>query len=418
MNMMLEQKAIFRKTRSIFILSRLFNTPFWTIYNMLFIILYKELHATPFQITSIIVLKPMTSLISPYWSSWIEKRQDRLVSNIVWANILKYIPFLFFPWFQNVWWCIFSFGFYMFLLRGANPAWMEIIKLNIQGKSRERVFAIGSTIDYLGSAVLPIAFAWVLDDHSGSWTWVFFFAACIGILSTLPLIYIPLNAEATSDNKPLFGVKNTIIRPWKSSWTLIKERPDFRRFQVGFMLGGAALMMMHTILPVYFVDVLELTYKEIMFAIALCKGIGFALSSPFWVNLFHKINIFLFCSIVTVFAGLFPVFLFCGYFHISAPYIAYIIYGIMQAGSELSWNMSGPYFAKDLDSSTYSSLNVLTVGLRGCVAPVAATLIGSLTNATTVMVIAFILCAIATERMRSYGQKYSRGLAQQNLSRS
>lgn len=404
----MKYKDFFRKTRSIFLWSRFLNTPFYTIYSMLFIILYKELHATPFQITTLIVLKPLASLFSPYWSAWIEKRQDRLIPNLVWANILKYVPFLCFPWFQNVWWCIFSFGFYIIFLRGVTPAWMEIIKLNIQGKSRERVFAVGSTIDYLGSAVLPIAFGWILDDYAGSWSWIFFTTACIGILSTFLLAYIPLNSEASPALiKSSFSFKNSIVKPWKTSWALIKKRPDFGRFQVGFMLGASALMMIHSVLPVYFVDVLDLSYKEIMFAIALCKGVGFALSSPFWVKLFHKMNIYSFCSLVTFCAALFPVILFCGYFHSLAPYLAYIIYGTMQAGSELSWNLSGPYFAKNQDSSSYTSLNVLTVGIRGCIAPVLGSVIGFLTNAPTVMVIAFLLCALATERMRKYGKGYS-----------
>jgi len=396
----------FIKTRSIFLWSHFLNTPFYTIYNMLSIILYKELHATPFQITAIIVLKPLTSLFSPYWSAWIEKRQDRLVSNISWANILKYVPFLFFPWVQNVWWCIFSFGLYMFFLRGVKPAWMEVIKLNIQGKSRERVFAIGSTIDYLGGAVLPISFAWILDDYAGSWCWLFFSTACVGILSTLLLISIPLNKGVYSPSTSSFNLKKSVFKPWRSSCQLIKEYPDFGRFQIGFMYAGTALMMIHATLPVYFVDSLHLSYKGIAFAIALCKGVSFALSSPFWVKLFHKVNIYYFCSIVTFFTALFPVFLLCGYFHISAPYIAYIIYGTMQAGSELSWNMSGPYFAGDRDSSPYTSLNVLAAGLRGCIAPVLGTLVLSLTNSMTVMCIAFLLCIIATERMRNYSKKY------------
>lgn len=402
----MDYKYFFKKTRSIFLWSRLLNVPFWTIYNMLFIILYKELNATSLQVTAMIILKPLASLFSPYWSTWVERRQDRLVANIVWANILKYVPFLCFPWFQNIWLFILSFGIYMALSRGVIPAWMEIIKLNIQGKSRERIFAIGSTIGYLGSAVLPISFGWILDDYSGSWRWIFFSTACIGILSTLFLMYIPINIGTYSKNKAPINLKKAIIKPWKSSWNLLKERPDFGKFQVGFMLGASALMMIHTVLPRFFVDALDLSYTKIMFAIAVCKGVGFTISSPFWVKFFHKINIYAFCSIVTGFAALFPVFLFCGYFHTLAPYGAYIIYGIMQAGSELSWNMSGPYFARHLDSSTYSTLNVLTVGIRGCIAPVLGSLICFFTNAPTVMATAFILCILATERMRSYGKKY------------
>lgn len=396
----------FKKTRSIFLWSRLLNTPFYTIIScLLFIIIYRELHATPFQVATIIVLKPMASLFSPYWSVWIEKRQDRLVANIVWANILKYVPFLCFPWFQNVWWCIFSFGFYMIFLRGVVPAWMEIIKLNIQGKAREKVFAIGSNIDYLGSAILPIAFGSLMDRSPTIWPWLFFGAACIGILSTLLLACLPLQVESMP--RESFNMKQSFYRPWQSSWNLAKSRPDFAKFQVGFMLGASALMMLHTALPKYFVTTLNLSYQEIMFAIAMCKGIGFAISSPFWVKLFHKINIFYLSAWVTLFAALFPVVLFCGYFNAFAPYFAYIIYGIMQAGSELSWNMSGPVFAREQESSPFTSLNILAAGIRGCIAPIIGSVIGAQFGASTVMCIAFIMCIFATERMRVYGKQHS-----------
>ena len=169
---MIEEKQtgnFLAKTRSAFLWTRLLNIPFWVIFNMLPIILYKDLHATPFQITAIIALKPIASLFSPYWSISVSQRQDRLVSNLVWANILKFLPFLFFPWLDNPWLFVLAFGFYMMFVRGVIPSWMEIIKLNIQGTAREKVFAFGSAMDYVISAILPLAFGWVLDDYHNSW---------------------------------------------------------------------------------------------------------------------------------------------------------------------------------------------------------------------------------------------------------
>jgi hypothetical protein len=46
-------------------------------------------------------------------------------------------------------------------------------------------------------------------------------------------------------------------------------------------------------------------------------------------------------------------------------YAAYL-YGAMQGGSELSWKLSGPIFAKDKHSTPFSSLNLVLVGARGC----------------------------------------------------
>jgi hypothetical protein len=77
-------------------------------------------------------------------------------------------------------------------------------------------------------------------------------------------------------------------------------------------------------------------------------------------------------------------------------FFAYIIYGVMQAGSELSWHLSGPVFSGTEDSSPYSSVNVLSAGLRGCVAPCIGALLCSYSNAVIVLMIGGILCLLAS----------------------
>ena len=98
-----------QNTRVAFMWTSILNTPFWAIFNMLPFILYKDLHATPLQITAIIILKPAVSLIAIYWSALIEKRKDRLLSNLIWARILSHLPFFFFPFVRQ------SLVFYFFL---------------------------------------------------------------------------------------------------------------------------------------------------------------------------------------------------------------------------------------------------------------------------------------------------------------
>lgn len=207
----LNKKADFlEKTRSAFLWTRLLNIPFWAIFNMLVIILYKDLHATPLQITAFVAIKPIASLFSPYWSLSIYQRPDRLVSNLVWANIFKFFPFLCFPWLTNNWLFVLAFGCYMLFARAVIPAWMEVIKLNIKGTAKERIFALGSAMDYLGSAILPLAFGWLLDDYEGSWRWIFFGAAVVGIISTLFLFRIPVELIEMPNitNPPRLIVKN------------------------------------------------------------------------------------------------------------------------------------------------------------------------------------------------------------------
>lgn len=82
-----------QRTRAAFLWTWICNTPFWAMYNMLPFILYKDLHATPVQVTVIIALKPLVSIFSMYWSAWIEKRKDRLIPNVIAAGIIGHLPF-------------------------------------------------------------------------------------------------------------------------------------------------------------------------------------------------------------------------------------------------------------------------------------------------------------------------------------
>lgn len=401
---------IYQWTRSAFIWSHVLGVPFWGLANLLSIILYKDMHISGLQITAILALKPMSALLAPYWSQVIYQRPDRMVSNLVWSHLLRYLPFLFIPWIQSPWVMIFAFGFYMMLYRGAIPAWMEIFKRNVPALTRERVVAYGSTIDFCGAAISPFLLGFFLDHYEHAWQWLFPPMALLGLASTWFVWKIPkpmMPQEGVSIPVPgpaRFGAIcwNYLVKPWKHSWHLLRERSDFTRFQVGFMLGGAGLMIYQPALPYFFVDTLDLSYTKMLLAVTLCKGIGFAAAAPFWTRLFGQWDIFRFTGLVTALAAAFPIVLLGAKSEIAFLYGAYALYGIMQAGSELSWHMSGPAFALEKESSVYSATNVFTVGLRGCVAPLLGSLLYAATNASVVMLVGCILCLLATRYLAAY----------------
>lgn len=396
-----------KATQARYVLMHLLSFPFWGLLYLLPVILYKDLNASPFQIATIIALKPMVSLFSPYWSQLVHGKQHRLIPNLYWANLIKFTPFLFTPFIQSSWYFIISFGVFMMLSRGTIPAWMEILQNNLPEKLRNKTAAIGSTIDYFGTALLPILFGWSLDNVPGSWRWFFLATAILGVFSTICIYKIPnqfKSPQKTKDRKPLHF---HLLSPWRNFTSLLSQRPDFFRFQVGFFLGGAGLMIIQPILPKYFVDTLNLSYTGMLAAIAACKGIGFTLSTPLWVRRFNHSNIFPFCSSVTAFATLFPILLIGAKTYGLLVYGAYFIYGIMQGGSELSWKMSGPIFANTSDSAPFSSVNVLTVGIRGIILPYLGSLLFFATNNVfLLLMIGGTFSLLATWAMYSYGRKY------------
>ncbi len=394
-------------TSMAYVISRILSFPFWGIFYLLPVILYKDLHATPFQIATLLAIKPVAALLSPYWSQRVHAMRERLIPNLIVGNILKFTPFLFFPFINNPWFYIFAVGFNMFICRGTIPAWMEILKIKVPSERRSKVCALASTIDYLGVALLPLFIGGLLDNISESWRWLFPIAAIIGILSSWPIKKIKI--EPSQEKKePIREKKLThLINPWKSGWKILKERPDFAKFQWGFFLGGAGLMIFQPVLPRYLNDVLHLSYSDVLTAIGALKGIGFALSSPLWVKFFNRSRIFVLCSFVTLAATIFPLLLIFAHSSSSIIYIAYLAYGVMQGGSELSWKMSGPVFSKEEDSAPYSSVNILAVGVRGIIFPyLGSFLLLKSGSPTFVLLCGMVLCLFATLSLSLNGRTY------------
>lgn len=394
------------RTKAAFIWTRILNTPFWALFMMLKFILCKDLHASELQVTVFIILGPLVSILSVYWSSAINKRRDRLLSNVIVANILKHIPFLFFPFVDNPWFFVFAAAVFTMFHRSSVPAWMEILKLNLPKHSREQIFSHGTTIAFLGDGIFCFLLGWLLDGYHESWRWIFPITAIISALSVYFQTRIPILLSLKEVPEEKVSFKTKALAPWKNAWQIVSLRPDFVNFQIGFMvLGGGGLMIMQPALPTFFMDILHLSYRELAIALTLCKGIGCALTSSAWARWINKVDIYRFSSLVTIIGCLFPICLVASQFHLAWLYLAYGVYGVMQAGSELGWNMSGPIFSKEEESSAYSSCNVLLVGLRGAIFPALGGALVVIFNPSAVILFGGFLCFLATFKLLAESKK-------------
>lgn len=402
-----------QRTRAAFIWTSLLGVPFWAIYAVLLFILYKDLHATPLQITTFIILKPLVSIFSIYWSAQVNKRRDRLRANVMWAGLLAPFPFLFLPFIDSPWFIIFASALYMMFVRGVYPAWMEILKINLPEGMRQSVVSTGTTISFVGGGILSLWISYLMDGHVEIWRWIFPLAAAVSILSVFfqyRLVIHPVvlaEAPQAAQPHPSTSIFSEVVKPWKNVWDLLSTRPDFRRFHFGYMLGGFGLVIVQPALPVFFIDVLNLSYTELTTAITLCKGIAFALTSAAWAKWLRQVSIYQFSSFVALLVSIFPLLLVLAQWQLVWAFVAYLVYGMMQSGSELSWHLAGPMFAKGEDSSTYSSVNLVVVGLRGCVAPLLGSMLVAAYSPVTVLLIGGVLSFVASWRLYSYHKQYA-----------
>ncbi len=406
-----EPKDIIAQTRMAFIWTRLLGVPFWGMLSLFPVILYKEMHITPWQINIISTLKPMSALFALYCGQSLYLHSNRLISHLVKANILRYLPFLFFPWIHSAWLMIGAFGLYMTFYRGGVPAWMETVKSNLPEKERERLTAFCSTLDYAGIATLPFLLGLVLDNYDHSWRLLFPLTASLGLMATFFLrriptpFSIPEQPEKSVPDSPsrFCELGKKLLIPWKGSWQLIKDDRSFFKFQVGFMLGGSGLMIIQPVLPLFFIDILNLSYTKMLIALTLFKGAGFISAMPLWVRLFRRWNIYHLSGLVTLLSALFPLMLLCSRSYTLLLYFAYGLYGTMQAGSDLTWHLSGPIFAKEKNSTIFSGTNVLAVGIRGCIIPPLGAFLYGTTSSVVVMLLGSLLSLFAFQYLLKCG---------------
>lgn len=395
----MEKLNYFKHTQWMFVGSKLLISPLDAMFGLLAFIFYKDLNATPLQLTLLVASKPLVALFAFYGNLVIKGNTSRLKSFLITTSLLGFIPCFFFPFMYNVWFFLLANALFMMSAKAMIPAWSEILKLNLPQEERGKIFSQGSTVYHLARIIVPLLFSPWMDYYPHVWKWMFFGLASFQALNIALLYWIKIKShceDSETDPYLFTSMSSIVLGPWKHGWKLIKQRPDFRHFQIAFILGGGGLMMMHPVLPIFFKDILQLTYTQVTLATSFCMGIGFALSSRIWGRWMHRISIHLFNFFITLFAGIYALLVIASGFQVGLIFVAYLLYGIMQAGSEMSWNLSGPLFARDKDSTLFTGVNVAMVGLRGCIAPFLGEMIFLTGGSTAVFLFGGVLCFIGS----------------------
>ncbi len=366
------------KTRSAVLANKLLSEPLLLIFSLVGFILCKSFNGSAVQVSLLTMLNPSLGLLILYWSASIHNNPQKLSANLIWSGILARMPFLFFPWVTNPWVFIACAAIYIFFYRASNPAWMEVIKQNLPNPHRGRIYSLASALAYAEGLLICLwVIPWLKQDEM-AWRFCFPIAAVIGMTSVIvqnrvvPMDY-KIRQKKTKHNQ--FSFKDKFTLPWKEAYRLMSQRPDFTRFQVGFFLCGFGLMMSSAILPFYCVNILNVSLGEFATARLVCMCIGYVLFSKFWSRKLNSLPIYEFMVYVIICFILFAIFIVLASVEVNFLYVAFFIYGIAQAGSHLSWNLSGPIFSKEESSAVFSSINVLMVGVRGCMAPALGTIL-------------------------------------------
>jgi len=378
-----------------FITSKLFSSPLDAMFTLLSFIFVKELGASPLQLTLLVASKPLVGLLAFYNHIFIKNAPSMLKPLLIVLNALGAIPCLLFPFTNSVWFFLLAYALFILSLRSSVPAWVELLKINLSPQKQAQTFSLGASANYLITIFFPLGIAQVLDHSTELWKWIFFALAALQlgniiILATMRLKIAPAPIE---EGYSFSSMRSLLLDPWKNFITLMRKRPDFRSYQIMFVISGIGLVAMQPALPIFFKETLNLTYTELTLATHVCKGIGFALSSPVWARFIHRVSLFTLNAYVNLCSAIFIILLLSSSLDLSLLYAAFTLYGIMQAGCELSWNLSGTIFAGPKESTFFTSSNLAVIGMRGCFSPFLGQLF-LLSGTTSLFLFAECLCLI------------------------
>ena len=195
-----------------------------------------------------------------------------------------------------------------------------------------------------------------------------------------------------------------IIGPLRDVVRLLRQRPDFLRFEAAFMIYGVAFMMLMPVVPLYLVDDLRLSYATIGLARGtVCQlfmiiaififGRWFDRSTP------HRMAVSIFLLLAFYPLALLAALPLAGTWRDAAIYMAFAVFGVAMSGITVLWSLSSLRFSGGEDAGVYQSVHVAATGLRGMTAPLLGYMVMIHFGKPTAFIISSVLWVTASAAM-------------------
>ncbi|MGR3951741.1 MAG: hypothetical protein QRY74_02330 [Chlamydia sp.] len=358
-----------RATAKILLYASILQEPLSVLILLLPFLIIKELNATTIHISAVTALAPTIAIISFYWSSIFKSSSQILRINLVISTCSTAALFLLAPIASNPWFFVVASTCYTLFFRAANPARMELLKRNIPENQRERIYSWTYKISYATGMILGPFFGLILDREPDLWKPLFVFSATMYMLSGWLYCFIPIDEMHDEIDIPRKDLSKVIIGPWKKSFEIIQKNSRFAKFQVGFFIAGFGLMLAKPAGD-WFLGNLDISYQSLLMCRTFLKGLGVLGTIDIWSKHLKPTTILQLAHLIAWGFLLYNLLLMGTPISVSFLYLAYFVYGIAQSGSHLIWNLSGTLLSGKDSSYQYSAVNIVAVGIRGCIAPV------------------------------------------------
>lgn len=373
----------------------------------------KTLGASDWIITALVMAQPISLLFSSYWSNFLVGREKR--TTFLLFGILGRLSLVLVVAAQGG----LSFAvlviFATLMVGAIIPAQNALFQTNYDVIERGRAYGVATAVQSLATIAAALLAGRLYDFVPEGYRWAYVAAGICGFISCW--IYYRIRFRRRNGGvKGSSALHRGLVRemgrslrsPFSGSFTILKQDPGFRRYEIAFMSYGLAFMMLQPVIPVFLVEVLHVDYSQASNARGLIFYSMMVLFSPVFGRLLDRSDPVKISTFAFLLLSLFPAALILSR-GVHSVYMAFGIYGIAMSAVNIGWTLGPIYFARKNDSAAYMGAHVALVGLRGLVGgPIGILLYRLSGTPNTTFVCAAILFILASFLMASLDRSTDR----------
>ncbi|MBK9227318.1 MAG: hypothetical protein IPL67_09780 [Ignavibacteria bacterium] len=379
-----ELRQLEKKTFSLHMLSNVFMGLSFGILMLHEIILKKSLLGTDFQVT-LIFLSSSAFIFSIYGTELIHRSSNPAKTIIILALISRFFLFII-PLFSSPEYFIFCIAAMSYIDSLIKPSWNTVFKHNYSDSRRSLLYSYSSSLYTIVILIVSTVLGYLLDINYELYKILFPIAGIFDVLSYMSLakmITMGQNLKMIPPGIPgkslsLKLMEDIFVLPVRNTMRIFKENRPFLRFEVFFFMYGMAFMIASPAVPIYLVEVLQLSYSPISIAKGLVFYTATILFTPLMGRLHGTGNPTKFCGYLFLFLLFYPLSMMGvkyipGVISFITPeimlYFTFFLFGILMSGITMSWNLSTIYYAPHYQEANYQSVHITLTGVRGLFSP-------------------------------------------------
>jgi len=356
-----------------FLLATAFSGPVWAAVQFGEVIARKGLSATPLQITLLTMIMPLANLTAIWWSQIFVGRDQRPV--MLTMGLMGSIAMTSGLWMNSYAHLFVAFLFYYLSYAVFNTGQNRLLQQHISTGTEGGVFGLANSLR-MGIAALV---SWLgghwMDTVTDGYRHVFLVGGIFLFISTLVIASMPTRNEPAL-KRPWMN-REIFLGPLIEAGRLLKRRPDFLRYEAGFMIYGMAFIGMLPVVPLFLVDDLQLDYTAIGLARGTVMQVVMIPSMALFGALFdkmtpHRMAVGAFGVLTLHPALLITAAYMPPEYHVPLVIASYVIFGLGMGGVSVLWSVSSVSFAGDEDAGVYQALHMAATAIRGTLAPLLA----------------------------------------------